>query len=237
MSLNTLEIKQKIKYSENTYYKLIRTLYFGLKRVQIPNIFVINFLYRTIFRLYSFVKNCFFSIWHFLIIKPTFQSFCREVGHSLFIESKLPQIWNNPDIYIGNNVTLSGHTSFFACPFTKSSALTIGNNSYIGYSTTVAIGNKVNIGDNVKIAAGCFIAGYYGHPSDSQERIQNLPEKNIGEINIKDNVWIGTNSKIMKNVTIGKNSIISAGSVVIKDVPDNVIVAGNPAKIVKKLGD
>ena len=56
-------------------------------------------------------------------------------------------------------------------------------------------------------------------------------------INIGNNVWTGMNSLILKGVSIGENSIIAAHSVVTKDVPDNVIVGGNPAKILKQLVD
>ena len=52
---------------------------------------------------------------------------------------------------------------------------------------------------------------------------------------IEKNVWIGMNSVILKGVTIGDNSIIGAGSVVVKDVPKNTIAAGNPAKVIKDL--
>ena len=54
-------------------------------------------------------------------------------------------------------------------------------------------------------------------------------------IRIKDNAWIGFGACVMKGVTIGKNSIIAAHAVVVKDVPDNVVVAGNPAQIVRVL--
>ena len=52
---------------------------------------------------------------------------------------------------------------------------------------------------------------------------------------LKDNVWIGDRAVIGKGVTIGENSIVAAGAIVVKDVPDNVIVGGNPAKIIKEL--
>lgn len=234
--LNTIYIKEKIKYSKKQPYSFIRNFYFGLKKVEIPNVYFINKIYKFLFVTISLLKKIIFSVWHFAIIKPTFQSLSNKVGHSLSIESKTPQVWNNPIINIGNSVTISGHTSFFGCPFiTENSIINIGDNSYIGYATTIAIGEKISIGKNVKIAANCFLAGYYGHPTDATDRSLNKKETNIKEIIIEDNVWIGTNSKIMKNIKIGKNSIISAGSVVIKDVPENVIVAGNPAKIVKKL--
>lgn len=54
----------------------------------------------------------------------------------------------------------------------------------------------------------------------------------IGKIKISDNVFIGANTTVLPNVTIGNNSIIGANSVVTKDIPDNVVVAGNPAKII-----
>ena len=52
---------------------------------------------------------------------------------------------------------------------------------------------------------------------------------------LKDNVWIGDSAIVGKGVTIGENSIVAAGAVVVKDVPDNVVVGGNPAKIIKEL--
>lgn len=234
--INKLELKNNIKHSTKLQYKFIRDLYYFVKRIEIPNISIINFFYKSTFKILSLLFSFISKVYHFLIIKPTFQSFTKSCGHSLFIESKIPQVWNSPDIHIGDNVRLSGHTSFFGCPFlTKKSQLKIGNNSYIGYSTTLAIGEKIEIGEHVKIAANCFLAGYYGHPVDPEKRKMNHNEDNIGSIIIKDNVWIGTNAKIMKNITIGKNSIVAAGSVVTKDVPDNTVVAGNPAVIVKHI--
>lgn len=233
--LKTQSLKQKIKHSKNPFYKNVRELYFYSKKIEVPNVSYVNFFYKTIFSIYSSFKYFTFFVWHFLFIKPIFQSFCQSVGHSLSIESKIPQVWNKPNIFIGNNVVISGFTSFFGCPFTTKSKITIADNSYIGYGTTLAIGEEIYIGKNVKIAANCFIAGYYGHPSNYIDRLNNKSESNIGKIYIGDNVWIGTNVKIMKNIKIGKNSIISAGSVVIEDIPENVIVAGNPAKIVKHM--
>jgi len=234
--INKLEIKNNIKHSKKPQYRLTREIYYIIKKIEIPNILIINFMYKFIFKIWSFLSSVIFKLYHFFIVKPIFQSFTKHCGHSLFIESKIPQVWNSPDIYIGDNVKLSGYTSFFGCPFLKTkSQLKIGNNSYIGYSTTLAIGKKIEIGENVKIAAHCFLAGYYGHPIDPEKRKMNHNEENIGSIKIKDNVWIGTNAKIMKNITIGENSIIAAGSVVTKDVPENVIVAGNPAIVVKQV--
>ena len=64
-----------------------------------------------------------------------------------------------------------------------------------------------------------------------------LPVGKSEEVVLEDNVWIGDGAIVSKGVTIGKNSIVGARSVVIKDVPENVIVAGNPAQVVKELDE
>ena len=64
---------------------------------------------------------------------------------------------------------------------------------------------------------------------------RSMPSKEKSFVVLEENVWVGDSSIICKGVTIGKNSIIGAGSVVTSDVPANVIAAGNPAKIIKKL--
>ncbi len=61
----------------------------------------------------------------------------------------------------------------------------------------------------------------------------NFTVLDVGKVTIGDNVWIGGNACIMPGVTIGNNVVIGAGSVVTKDIPDNVIAAGNPCKIIR----
>ena len=107
--------------------------------------------------------------------------------------------------------------------------------------------DEIVIGNNVLIAHNVNIHDTNSHPIDFIERRQDYKEiitngfpnskENISckSIHIEDDVWIGFNSIILKGVKIGKNSIIAAGSVVLSDIPSNVIVAGNPAKIIKKL--
>ena len=64
-----------------------------------------------------------------------------------------------------------------------------------------------------------------------------LPVGKSLEVVLEDNVWIGDSAIVNKGVRIGKNSIVGAGSIVVKDVPPNVVVAGNPAKVVKELDE
>ena len=85
------------------------------------------------------------------------------------------------------------------------------------------------------IGSGCIITDTDSHPIRWQDRLDN-PNSTVSKpIVIEDNVFIGARSIILKGVTIGFGSVVGAGSVVSKDVPKNVIVCGNPAKIVKHL--
>ncbi|MBR2981898.1 MAG: sugar O-acetyltransferase [Kiritimatiellae bacterium] len=108
----------------------------------------------------------------------------------------------------------------------------VGENFFANYNFIVLDGNYVRIGDNVWIApnVGIYAAG---HPLDVEDRIAG--EEYAFPVTIEDNVWIGGSVSIIGGVTIGKNSVVAAGSVVIRDVPPDTLVAGNPARVVRRL--
>ncbi len=115
--------------------------------------------------------------------------------------------------------------------------LLIGN--YVGISSTAIICNhKITIGDHVTIGGNVVIYDTDFHSlnpekrSDSSQDRKNAVKK---EVVIEDYVFIGAHSTILKGVTIGKNSIIGAGSVVSGNIPPNEIWAGNPARFIKQL--
>ena len=108
----------------------------------------------------------------------------------------------------------------------------IGENFFANYNFTVLDVGKVRIGENVQIAPNVSIYTA-GHPIHPESRNSGY-EYGIG-ISIGDNCWIGGNTCIMPGVTIGKNVVIGAGSVVTKDIPDDVIAVGNPCKVVRKI--
>jgi len=88
----------------------------------------------------------------------------------------------------------------------------------------IEIGDKTMIGQNVTIVT-------LNHDINPETRINATPKS----VKIGKNVWIGADCTILPGVTIGDNSVIGAGSVVTKNVPDNVVVAGNPVKILKEI--
>ena len=109
-----------------------------------------------------------------------------------------------------------------------------GENSYANYNLTILDCGVVKIGDNVLIGPNVNIFGA-GHPVHTDLRLKEL-EYGL-PITIGDNVWIGGGSIINANVAIGENTVIGSGSVVTKDIPANVIAAGNPCKVIREIND
>ena len=107
--------------------------------------------------------------------------------------------------------------------------MTIGKNVTINKGATILSPGKVEIEDNVLIGPEVKIATV-NH--DFYDRHNLL---HFGKVTIKENAWIGIGAIICPGVTIGRNAVVAAGAVVTKDVPDNVVVGGNPARIIKEL--
>ena len=108
----------------------------------------------------------------------------------------------------------------------------VGENFFANYNLTVLDVGLVRIGNNAQIAPNVSIYTA-GHPVHPESRNSGY-EYGIA-ITIGDNVWIGGNAVIMPGVTIGDNVVIGAGSIVTKDLPSNVIAAGNPCRVIPPL--
>ena len=108
----------------------------------------------------------------------------------------------------------------------------IGENFFMNMNCVILDGAKVTFGDNVFVAPGC---GFYtaGHPLDYERRNAGL--EYAYPITIGDNVWIGAQVCVLPGVTIGCNTVIGAGSVVTKSIPSNVLAAGNPCRVIRKI--
>ncbi len=118
----------------------------------------------------------------------------------------------------------------------KGGKISIGENVGISGATIYAW-KHIEIGDNTLIGANCKLLDSDLHPIDPNERMKTDYADCVktAPIVIGKNCFIGCNSLILKGVNIGDNSTIGAGSVVTKNIPANVIAAGNPAKVIRKL--
>lgn len=113
------------------------------------------------------------------------------------------------------------------------SVIEIGNNVRINNGFSIVALQKITIGDDALIGLNFSIADSDFHHSNSQKRFEENPPTE--EVCIGNNVFIGNNVTILKGVTIGNNSVIGSNSVVTKSIPENVVIAGNPAQIIKNI--
>lgn len=118
----------------------------------------------------------------------------------------------------------------FNCDYGKN--IHVGDDFLINYNGTILDIAPVVIGDNVMIGPNTLITTV-GHPLSGQKRRQHLGLAQT--VKIGNDVWIGGNCTILPGVTIGNNVVIAAGAVVTKDVPDNCVVGGVPAKFIKTI--
>lgn len=115
--------------------------------------------------------------------------------------------------------------------FLRSSGVKIGKNTMISLGAKIDLRRgKVVIGDHCLITHGCYILSH-----DGAAHVINPEDSGTGYVNIGDHVFIGVNTVVMRNVTIGSHSIIGSCSVVNRDIPEGVVAAGNPIKIIKEL--
>lgn len=131
-----------------------------------------------------------------------------EIGQNCYIEPPLHANWGK-HTHLGDHV----YANF---------------NLTLVDDTHIYIGNYVMIGPNVTIATA-------GHPINPAQR-KKAAQFNI-PVHIGDNVWIGANCVILPGVSIGENSVIGAGSIVTKNIPENVVAVGNPCRILREIND
>ena len=109
--------------------------------------------------------------------------------------------------------------------------ISIGKYCLLTPGVRIASASKIEIGDGCMFANSAYVSDADWHGIYDRA----TPVGKTAPISLDENVWIGDRAVVGKGVTIGKNSIVAAGAVVVKNVPSNVVVGGNPARIIKEL--
>lgn len=110
----------------------------------------------------------------------------------------------------------------------------MGQNVFLNYDCKLVDGGAIKIGNDVLIGPGCTIVTA-NHAVNPDKRKQGYMR--LKSVIIEDNVWIGAGVMICPGVTIGKNSVIGAGSVVVRDIPEDCIAVGNPCRVIGKANE
>ena len=189
------------------------------------------YMFQPIYKYINIIVNVFISEWYKKKIK--------SCGSNSKIERNVI-IWGGRNIIIGENtiinkdVSISAWSSYFNQKF--SPIIEIGNDCSIGERAHITCIDKIIIGNGVLLGKNVLITDN-SHGNSSINELNIFPNQRTlfskGSVIIEDGVWIGEKASILAGVHIGRNSIIAAHSVVNKDVPENSIVAGAPAKIIK----
>ena len=192
---------------------------------------------RVLYRLGVWIAEGFPSILKFIWIEPVMRSVCERVGKG-FRAERLPYMRGNGHLSIGDYVHLSGRSCFY---FMRNAdvipEILIGDHVFIGNSCTFSAAEQIRIGNHCLIGPGVRIHDNDGHPLDATKRRAGelIGSESIRPVIVETGVWLGAHATVLKGVRIGENSVVGTGAVVTVDVPANVVVAGNPARIVKAL--
>lgn len=154
----------------------------------------------------------------------------KDFGKNVWIDKNVEFMRFPNRISVGDNVVVKEGAKICVC--NNESNISIGRNTTIGYYNFLFASSQITIGDNCLIAPFVYIVDS-DHKIDKVELINKQPNT-TEKIVIEDDVWIASNSTILKGVTIHRGAVVAANSVVNKDIPEYEIWGGSPAK---KIGE
>lgn len=224
-----------LKQGESPVARQLFRVLKAFRLFQLPKVpLLFSGLYRLHTSLSALLQACVRVCWW----TPLFRSKTQGPSRALYLYGGMPLLSEGLQVSLGNHCRISGASTFSGrCTAGQTPQLIIANNVDVGWQTTIAVGRVVSLGNNVRIAGRCFIAGYPGHPLNAKKRAQGLAEEasQVGDVILEDDVWLATGVSVMAGVSIGRGTVVAAGSVVTKSLPANVLAAGVPAKVIKSL--
>lgn len=184
------------------------------------------------------------AIWHYfkcvVILKQEIgkrkQGEFFEFGHKSVITMPVLQLTGCKNIKIGNNTTILSNCRLAVYGSSGSANIIIGDNCYIGFgfSALASAEGNINIGNDVLIASNVLITNE-NHGISPESDVSYMNQRlNAKSVKIGDGCWIGEKVCVLPGVVIGEKAIVGAGSIVTKSIPSYSIVAGNPARVIKR---
>ena len=182
-----------------------------------------------------FIKKLWFGIQKFHLSHFLEPQLTRLGRNAFVVKPWHVEIFGEP-VRIGDHITLLAASDRKTrltvwTPHKDIPGITIGDHVLISPGVRISAAREITISDNCMIAGGAYITDSDWHGIYDR----SLPPDTAHPVHLASNVWIGDSAIVCKGVTIGENTIIGAGSVVTHDIPANVIAAGNPAAVVRKL--
>jgi acetyltransferase-like isoleucine patch superfamily enzyme len=230
-------ISLRIRQGRGPFWGTLKRVARALLQVHLPVGPLTRPLFGFLYCLHVMMREGILWALRFFWFEPLFRSQCVAVGTRFQME-QLPYLTGKGQIALGSGVSLSGKSAIgFSNRLRADPKLIIGDGTFIGHDCSLNIATSVTIGKHCLLAGGVKVYDFDGHPIDAARRRagEPFPPENSRQVVIEDDVWVGTRAIILKGVTIGARSIVAAGAVVTADVPADVVVGGNPARIIKHL--
>lgn len=167
-----------------------------------------------------------------------FRTRCDSCGRNLVLYHSgqgIPYLIGDLSISLGDNVKIHDRSALAGLTVGARSRLTIGDHTELPSPISIFVANEVSIGSHCLIVS-TFIADNPGHTMNYRTRLtEKVDLERVGTVRIGDYVWAAHSSMIIGDVSVGDGAVIAACAVVTKNVPPFCVVAGNPARLVKKL--
>ena len=169
------------------------------------------------------------------VVTPLYVSKFEHFGNGSVLYRPLT-IQGKNNVYIGDNTTIlaGARIQIYNDKTGLKGKVKIGNNCYFGYNISFLAGEDIIVDDGVLMASNILISSE-NHSTNPEDKEYYMNQSlNCKPVHIGEGTWIGERTCVLPGVDIGKKCVIGAGSVVTKSIPDYSIVAGSPAKVIKK---